>query len=195
MPIPKVGDRVVLWTRPATDVVVILGEGTYQGTENVNSYDCPVVKLETGNKDLDNPREIVVHYENVWVKQKDEADSILSTFDGQVRSIDIERWLDPNFQTYFRSELGDPTARAKDGSALPAIEEVEEVERENETGLEKVARLMRKRRRLQNKRKLYQLAVDDLDTQLTEISAEMKAHKEEILQMLADDEEEGKTDE
>lgn len=83
---PPVGSAVTIWARPTADLILILGEGTYDGSTYFNMQEHPVVRLNDG-------RECTVHYEGVFVAHTDHVKATCQRFGGAVVNWDIEQYL------------------------------------------------------------------------------------------------------
>ena len=80
------GVAVIVWARPRTDVILLLGEGFYEGDNYINGALFPVVKLLDG-------REVTVHQQGIAVGDKNDVAKTCKAFKGVVRQFDIADYL------------------------------------------------------------------------------------------------------
>lgn len=81
-----IGMQVIVWARPEPDLILLFGEGTFDGTNVVNGNQYPVIKFANG-------REMTCHYQGVEVGRKDAVVKTCQSFSGDIMEWDIEAYL------------------------------------------------------------------------------------------------------
>lgn len=110
----QIGTEVFIWGRPDQDLILVFGEGTYEGQNHFNGNSYPVVKLVDG-------RELTVHYQGVYVGEKSSVQRTLAKYG---KNIDVVEW---DIQLYLegkrpnREQRGTP--RTANGVPIPPGEE------------------------------------------------------------------------
>jgi len=83
---PEIGSRCIVWARPEASLILLFGEGSYEGTQFVNGNYWPVIKLDDG-------REIVVHQHGISVGIATQVADQCKRFKGDVCQWDLDRYL------------------------------------------------------------------------------------------------------
>lgn len=82
----SIGMDVFIWSRPDHDLILLLGEGTFEGMNYINGNNFPIVKLANG-------KEITAHYVGVEVSSKESVQRVCKAFAGDVIQWDIDAYL------------------------------------------------------------------------------------------------------
>lgn len=90
------GTQVIIWGRPETGLILLFGEGIYEGTTFVNGNYWPTVRLTDG-------REITVHQQGVSIGRADAVAQTCKRFSG-----DVIEW---SLEAFLRGEKPSPTQR------------------------------------------------------------------------------------
>lgn len=81
-----IGTQVIIWGRPETNLILLFGEGRYEGLTYVNGSYWPTIRLNNG-------REIVVHQQGVLVGQNEHVAATCQRFQGDVIEWDLDAYL------------------------------------------------------------------------------------------------------
>lgn len=82
------GTPVFIWARPEEDLILLMGDGVYDGMNYLNGQAFPVVKLVDG-------REVTVHTGGVYVGEKNSVQQTCAKYKGKVDVVawDIELYM------------------------------------------------------------------------------------------------------
>lgn len=109
-----IGSDVILWTRTADNVILLLGEGRYEEDNYFNGNQYPVVKFNDG-------RELTVHYQGISMGRREAVAATCKTFKGTVLAWDIEDYIAgkrPAKQDTYSAQQGNSTLPTN-GEPLP----------------------------------------------------------------------------
>lgn len=110
-----VGTPVFIWARPEKDLLLLLGEGTYEGFNQYTYPPSPVVKLDSGE-------EVSVHYNGANIGEKHAVKAQCAKFKGDIIQWDIDRYrrgeLPPIEHRKYSSASSQSTA-TNNGAPLP----------------------------------------------------------------------------
>lgn len=84
-----IGTQVIVWGRPEANLILLFGEGRYEGVNFINSQYWPVVRLTNG-------REITVHQAGIEVGRADIVAESCKKFAGDVIEWDLDDYLRGN---------------------------------------------------------------------------------------------------
>jgi hypothetical protein len=164
-----IGSEVIVWARMREDVLLLFGEGVYEGMNYVNGQAFPVVKFNDG-------REVTMHYQGVFVGTKDSVARTCSTFPGVKIAFDLEPYLRGKRPTEEEiSRLSQSSGNAKPAQ-LP----------EPKTLTDKAMNLKREIEYEENKRKMYVAQIEECEKKIAAKRAEISSIKAAVLKELED---------
>lgn len=164
---PPVGTPVFVWGRPAHDLILLFGEGTYEGLNYINTMNCPIVRLTDG-------REWTIHYPGVWVGERANVKAQCEKFKG-----DVIEW---DLQAYLRNELPSRERRAESAVASGRAPTVEAPPK---TVTDKLLHLKREIDVEQSKIKVYEAAIETSRKLIESKRADAAAIKDLVLAELS----------
>lgn len=158
----RIGERIGVWCRPAADCIYVFGFGHYAGDQNINGEMFPVVTF-------DDKREMVLRYPGIECGRQAWVKNAVEEFDGDVHSIDLERYLDPHFEHPTRED--GRVTNAAGGVDLEAEPQARRVG--PETVFDKLNRLSLEATECHAKIKMANGAIAKQEERLTSIHEEM----------------------
>lgn len=172
----KHGEEVVLWTRPADNLVLVFGVGNYEGDELVNGAIVPVVKMHTGE-------EVVLHYDHVWCGRKDDVER---TIQRNAKKVVAVEW---DLDDYLNGKLPDD-ATLNSLKAQVEIENASELggvaqAREARTMTDRALLIAQEIKLLQKKIEMYEACIVRERNAIDTKKKQLKELKETVLRELA----------
>lgn len=161
------GTQVIIWGRPETSLILLFGEGRYEGMTFINGNYWPTVRLQNG-------REITVHYQGVSIGKADAVAATCSRFAGDVIEWDLEAFLrgeKPSAEQRLKSA---PATNGTTTNALPPPK----------TASDKVMYLKREIDVEESKKKLAEKVIIDCDAKIAEKKKEIEALSNSVLSEL-----------
>ena len=166
----RVGERLGIWARPAADCLYVFGYGQYAGDQNINGEMVPVIIL-------DDKREMVLHYKGVTCSREAWVKNAIDKFDGDIHTVDLEKYLDPNFEHPTRED-----GRLRKANDEPANGEPPVSRRMGpETVFDKLNRLSSNATECKAKINMALGAIGTQNKKLQEIQIEMSALRQQAL--------------
>jgi len=150
------------------DVLLLMGEGIFEGYNFINGQQFPVVKLTDG-------REVTVHQQGVYVGTKDSVVRTCATFPGVKIAFDIEAYING------KRPSNDDIARL---SKSPSAKLAELPEPKTHT--DKMMYLKREIELEENKKKMFQQQIEECDKKIATKRAEAAALKSAVIKELED---------
>lgn len=164
-----VGTEVILWARIADNVILLFGEGVYEGTTYLNGGMAPVVRLSNG-------KEAVMHYQGVVAGRKEAVAQTCRTFQGAVMEWDLDAFLKGQRPSPEQIARHLPAGAQAAPAKLP----------EPKTVTDRLLFLKREIELEENKKKVFLQGIDAADKVISAKRAEMKELKDAVLKELAD---------
>ncbi len=81
-----IGTQVFIWGRPRSNLILLFGEGTYEGNTFINGNYWPTIRLNNG-------REITVHQQGISIGAAEAVAKTCKNFGGTVAEWDIDAYL------------------------------------------------------------------------------------------------------
>lgn len=160
-----IGAQVIIWGRPEQNLILLFGEGRYEGTTFINGNYWPTVRLMNG-------REITVHQQGISIGHADQVAATCKRFQGDVIEWDIDAFLrgeKPTVEQRVKSVPGGTT------SALPPPK----------TATDKVMYLKQEIEAQENKKKVAQKVIEDADKIIAQKRKEIADMSQTVLTELA----------
>ena len=164
-----VGTEVILWGRLQENVILLFGEGLYEGDNFVNGQMWPVIKLTDG-------REITIHQQGIAIGRKEAVAQTCRTFGGAVVHFDVGEYIAGKrpTQDVIASHMPNGAAR---GLAGP--------EPEPKTMTDRLMKLKREIDYEESKKTAARSLIEASDKVISAKRAEMVGIKEAVMKELA----------
>jgi len=160
-----IGTQVFIWGRPEQNLILLFGEGVYEGVNHINGNNWPVIRLLNG-------QEYTIHYQGVWVGEKGAVERQCKQFKGDVLEFDLTEYLNGRRPTI---DQRTKTAAVNGAVNLP----------EPKTATDRLLYLKREIDLEQSKIKLHEQAIAAATDLISKKRAEMAAIKGEVLKELS----------
>lgn len=161
-----VGTEVIIWTRMREDVVVLLGEGVYEGVNYIHGQPFPVVKLVDG-------REATIHQSGIAVGTKDSVARTCAAFPGVKIAFDFAAYVSGKRPT--EEEI----ARLSQTSGAKAVQLPEP-----KTVTDRLMYLKKEIELEENKKKMFQQQIDECDKKIVAKKQEALALRDSVMKEL-----------
>ena len=162
-----IGTPVFLWARPLSDLILLMGDGTYDGMNHINGTACPVVKLLDG-------REITVHFTGVYVGTKVDVSKTCGEF--KAKGGDVLEW---GIDQFLKGKL--PTREQRVASGVTGVAESVALVAAPKTYTDKLVLLRREIEVEKLKIEAANTVIASATKAIEEKRAQMAAMKDEVL--------------
>lgn len=137
------GTEVIVWGRPETNLILLFGEGRYEGTTYINGNYWPTIRLNNG-------RELTVHQQGILIGRAEAVGKSCKAFPGDVIEWDLDAFLRGEKPTVEQRVKSAPNGNS---SALPPPK----------TATDKVMFLKQEIEMQENKKKVAEKVIADAD--------------------------------
>lgn len=170
------GSDVIIWVRPKDKLIVLLGEGKYDGLNLINGGYYPVVKFYDG-------REITIHQSGISVGEAKAVAITCNKFKkdkGTIVEFDLNRWVNGERPEEVKVETPSNLSTLSTTNAAPSNSG------EAKTATDKLLMLKQEITYEESKKKMFQQSIDECDKAILAKRTVMASIKDTVMKELAE---------